>query len=261
VTTTLPALFVSHGAPTLLLEPVPARDFLVSLSGHLERPRAILAISAHWDTAAPTVSATLAPDTIHDFYGFPRELYDVRYAAPGAPELAARVTALLADAGLEAKLDRGRGLDHGAWVPLVLAFAQADIPVAQLSIQAHAGPRHHFELGRALRPLREERVLVLGSGGLTHNLGEFAGHGLEAPAPDWVEAFRQWVAQVIERRADEDLIEYRSRAPHAVRNHPTEDHFVPLFAALGAGTPGRSGTRIHASTTYGVLAMDAYRFD
>jgi 4,5-DOPA dioxygenase extradiol len=257
----LPALFVSHGAPTMILEPVRVREFLSGLGATLPRPKAILAVSAHWESARPAISAAARPQTIHDFYGFPEPLYRLHYPAPGAPELAPRVAALLAAAGLQCEIDPQRGLDHGAWVPLMLMYPEAAIPVAQLSVQPGLGVAHHYRLGQTLRPLREEGVLLLASGSLTHNLAAFRGRALDDPAPDWVAQFQQWMAAALEAGRDDDAIEYRSRAPHGARNHPSEEHYLPLLVAAGARTPGQPGRRIHTSVTYGVVAMDAYAFD
>lgn len=257
----LPALFVSHGAPTLPLTDTPARKFLTQLGAQLGRPRAILAVSAHWETRQPTLSGSAAPDTIHDFHGFPNELYRLRYPAPGAPELAQRACSLLTDAGFPAQVDSARGLDHGAWVPLLLMYPQADVPVAQLSLQPMLGARHHQRLGQALRPLRDEGVLILASGSATHNLRELDFHAPDAAPTPWATQFAQWLARTVESGRDDELLDYRATAPHARRNHPTEEHLLPIMAAAGAATPGAARRRIHASYTYGVLAMDGYRFD
>jgi 4,5-DOPA dioxygenase extradiol len=261
MTERLPALFVSHGAPTLALEPGPTRGFLAQLGAALPRPRAILAVSAHWDTAVPAFTATPQPETIHDFYGFPEALYAMRYPAPGAPELAIRAAALLADSGFTASVDEGRGLDHGAWVPLMLMYPHPDIPVIQLSVQGRKGPEHHWRLGEALRPLREAGVLIIGSGSVTHNLREFGRHGYDSPPPAWVSEFNDWLHQRLVSAERQPLVDYRVRAPQAVRNHPTEEHLLPLFVAAGAATPGRKPQRLHAAYSYGVIGMDAYRFD
>ena len=254
-----PALFVSHGAPTLPLEPGPTRGFLTELGKSVGTPAAILIVSAHWETAAPAVSTASQPETIHDFYGFPEALYQMHYAAPGAPELARRVVQLLDKAGLQAAAVPDRGLDHGAWVPLLLMYPAADIPVTQLSVQTALGPAHHWRLGEALRPLRDEGVLIAGSGSVTHNL-----RGLDrydAPPPQWVAGFNEWLAGAVEAGRTADFLDYRRIAPNAARNHPTEEHLLPLFAAAGAATPGTLPRRIHAGYTYGVIGMDAYRFD
>jgi 4,5-DOPA dioxygenase extradiol len=257
-----PAIFVSHGSPTLPLEQSAATDFLRKLGPSLGRPQAILAVSAHWDTPAPAVSAVERPETIYDFYGFPPELYRLRYPAPGAPQLADRTAGLLAAKGMRAQIDPGRGLDHGAWTPLILMYPEADIPVTQLSIQSRLGPDHHVRLGEALRPLRDEGVLIFASGGATHNLRELR-HQRGNPVPQpWVVEFNEWLADALtSRRKEEDLLAYREKAPHAVRNHPTDEHLIPLFVALGAGDPGGATQRLHSSIESGVISMDAYRFD
>ena len=257
---TLPSLFLSHGAPTLPLTDTPARTFLQQLGHTLERPKAILVISAHWETAAPTVNAVESNETIHDFGGFPRALYDLRYPAPGSPTLAAHVAERLRAGGFECNIDKRRGLDHGAWVPLLLMYPRADIPVLQLSVQPHLGPEHHLRVGRALAPLRDEGVLIIGSGSFTHDLSEFHGHGPNDPAPNWVNSFADWFDAALTKNQTGDLLDYRRRAPFATENHPTEEHLLPLYAALGAAGENARAQRLHASSTYGVLRMDVYAF-
>lgn len=254
-----PPIFVSHGSPTLIFDDVPARDFLMQLGKALPRPKAILAVSAHWETLAPSITAAPAPSTIHDFGGFPEVMYQQQYPAPGDPALAARIKALLDGAGLPATLDPARGLDHGAWVPLKLAFPAADIPVLQLSLQTHLGPAHHLRLGEALRPLAEEGVLILGSGSLTHDLRSVSWRGPNAE-PDWVKSFGDWVNQALAEGRVDDLVNYRSLAPNAARNHPTEEHFLPLFVALGAAGKGAHMAQLHTSVTFSVLRMDVFEF-
>ncbi|WP_207485736.1 DODA-type extradiol aromatic ring-opening family dioxygenase [Arenibaculum pallidiluteum] len=257
----LPAVFVSHGSPMMAISETPAHRFLTGLGRELARPRAVLAVSAHWETREPRASTVQAPETIHDFGGFPRALYEIRYPAPGAPDLAREALALLAEAGIEGREDAGRGLDHGAWVPLSLMYPGADIPVTQLSVQPQMGARHHARLGEALRPLRERGVLILASGSLTHNLFEFFSggrRGSDAAVPGWVSGFGDWMQAALEDGRTEDLLEYRTRAPDAARNHPTEEHLLPLYVALGAGSRARP---LHRSYEHGVLAMDAYAVD
>ncbi|MGF7207653.1 4,5-DOPA dioxygenase extradiol [Skermanella aerolata] len=257
-----PSLFVSHGAPTLALEKDGAAEFLRGYGGRLGRPNAILVVSAHWETDVPSVGTTPAPETIYDFRGFPAELYRMRYAAPGAPELAERAAELVeAEMGGAVRRDPRRGLDHGAWVPLSLMYPEADIPVTQLSILRDGGPAAHLALGEAIRPLRDEGVLVLASGSATHNLYEFRGFDYDSAPPGWVSEFGDWVAGAISGAKTAELLDYRRLAPSAERNHPTEEHLLPLFTALGAASPGTAGTRVHSSHTYGVLAMDVYAFD
>lgn len=256
----LPALFVSHGAPTLILDEVPARQFLQDYGATLPRPQAILVISAHWETAGPALTASARPDTIHDFFGFPPALYELRYPAPGAPTLATQIAGRLTAAGYAVTLDPERGLDHGAWVPLKLLFPDADIPVLQLGLPSQYSPAELVALGQALAPLRAEGVLIIGSGSVTHNLAAFGRHQLNDAPPDWVSAFADWLTRAIEDGRTQDLLDYRHHAPHAVRNHPTEEHFLPLFVALGAAGAQARGRCIHASYSYGVLAMDVYAF-
>jgi 4,5-DOPA dioxygenase extradiol len=209
----------------MVLEDSPARRFLVGYGDDLPRPEAILVVSAHWETAGIAVNATERPETIYDFFGFPDALYQVRYEAPGAPDLAARAVALLERAGREATMDPHHGLDHGAWSPLVLMYPDADIPVAQLSIQSGLGPRHHFEVGQALAPLRDQGVLILGSGNVTHSLRDMDRSGAEAPGDSFAKRFTDWLAEAIAAGRIEDVIDYRRLAPDAARHHPSEDHF------------------------------------
>lgn len=257
----LPTLFISHGSPMLALRPSPARDFLAGLGGQVGQPKAIVIASGHWETERPEVSGVTVNDTIHDFYGFPPALYAIRYPAPGSPELAERVATLLREAGLAAAVDHQRGLDHGAWVPLSLMYPDHDIPVLQLALQSWLGPPHHLALGRAIAALREQDVLVIGSGTFTHNLARPRAPEQDAVAPPDVVAFADWMhAALTERRVD-DLLDYRRRAPYAALQHPTEEHLLPLFVALGAAGDAARASRLHASATWGTLRMDAYSFD
>lgn len=258
----LPSVFLSHGSPMLPLLQAPSRDFLAGLGARIDaqygRPKAILVASAHWETAAPEVNSVKVNETIHDFYGFPKPLYQLSYPAPGDPALAERVSDLLCAAGLASHVDTRRGLDHGAWCPLLLAYPAHDVPVLQVSVQSHLGPAHHLQLGEALKSLRAEGVLVIGSGSWTHDLRRFRGQSIDAPeAPD-VLAFSAWMdAAVMEGRRC-DLLTYRTKAPFAAQQHPTEEHLLPLYVAMGA-SDGKA-ERLHQSSTYGILRMDAYAF-
>ncbi|MGA7802426.1 MAG: class III extradiol ring-cleavage dioxygenase [Gammaproteobacteria bacterium] len=254
------SLFLSHGAPTLVLEASPTHRFLVSLGKALRRPRAILCISAHWETARPMLSGASMPPTIHDFFGFPQALYTRNYPAPGDPALADRVAARLQQAGYEAGVDRTRGLDHGAWVPLALMYPEADVPVVQLSVQPVLGAQHHLALGRELAGLREQDVLVLASGGATHNLREFAGQGLDAEVPAYVREFDQWLDGVVADGRAGEAAEYE-RTPWGARNHPTPEHLLPLFVAWGAGGAHTGGRVLHKAFNYGILSMSAYAWE
>lgn len=254
----LKPIFLSHGSPTLPFDDVAARDFIRSL-GQRERPRAILMVSAHWETAEPSLNAVEVNETIHDFRGFPPELYRLRYPAPGDPALAEESAALLRSAGFPVYVDRQRGLDHGAWVPLMLAWPEADVPVVQLSVQPQAGPEHHLKVGRALQPLTRSGVQIIASGSFTHDLSSFRSYA-GGEQPEWVTSFADWMDQALEEGREADLLAYRERAPNARRNHPTEEHLLPLYVALGAAGKDAASKRIHASTTFGVLRMDAYAF-
>ena len=257
---TLPALFISHGSPMLAIEDSPARRFLLELGNTLPRPKAIVVASAHWETSGgPAVSLAQQPETIHDFGGFPPALFAIQYPAPGAPSVAEQMAALLEQSGQAVSRSPDRGLDHGAWVPLRLMYPQADIPVTQLSILRGGSPAAHLALGAALRTLRDEEVLVIGSGSLTHNLSEFRGQGITAPVPNWVSEFGDWMQAMLAQNQQAALLDYRRQAPHAARNHPTEEHLLPLYVAMGAGN-GTTAQRLHASYEYGVLAMDVYSF-
>jgi 4,5-DOPA dioxygenase extradiol len=237
-------------------------EFFKTLGAELPRPRAILAVSAHWETVSPAASISAQPETIHDFYGFPAPLYEMRYAAPGAPDVARRAAVLIDEAGLGPTLLDERGLDHGAWTPLRFMYPAHDIPVTQLAVQTDLGARHHYNLGRALAPLADEGVLIVGSGGVSHNLREWRSVPPGEP-PLWMTEFVAWVHSAIKRGDHAALIDYVQQAPHAARNHPTHEHFLPLFVALGAV----SATGVHARIVRELkgeidraLALDSYVF-
>ena len=257
----MPATFISHGAPTLAIEDSEAHRFLRAYGRDLGRPRAILVLSAHYAAPVATVTSGERPQTIHDFYGFPKALYDIEYPAPGDPELARTIAALLTDADILNRDNASRGLDHGAWVPLALMYPEADVPVVQLSLAPHLGTDYHYRLGTVLRPLRDDGVLIVGSGGATHNLGRLDRDRGDSPPPGWAHAFNEWLADaVVERRID-DLLHYRERAPDAELNHPTEEHLLPLLAVLGTAHDDDRLTRVHHSFTFGSLSMDTWRIN
>lgn len=253
----LPSLFLSHGAPTLALEDTAVTRAWAGLGASLS-PRAVVAVSAHWDTAGPTVTTAPRLATIHDFHGFPRPLYDIRYEPPGHAALAERVTTLLARGGFATEGDARRGIDHGGWVPLKFMLPKADVPVIQLSIQSGRDAAHHVSLGKALAPLRAEGVLVLASGGIVHNLRELDWQGKDGRVMPWAKAFNDWVAANVASGDEEALVDWLARAPEPRRAHPTPDHFLPFFVALGAG--GFPGKRLDFGFDLGSLGMDAYAF-
>lgn len=258
---TLPALFVSHGAPNLVLHNTEAKQFLERAMRDLPRPDAIVMVSAHFEADPVEIVTDPRPEMIYDFRGFEPELYETVYPAPGAPDLAARIADLFGAAGIDHKKTDRRGYDHGAWVPLSLMFPDADIPIAQVSINPHADAAAHHALGAALAPLRDDNVLIIGSGSATHNLHEFFNnnYAIDAPTPDWVSGFGDWINDRIDTGDRDALLAYRSAAPFAEKNHPTEDHILPLFVALGAGGE-ESGRHVHTSHEYGILMMDCYAF-
>ncbi len=259
--TSLPTLFISHGSPMLSIDDSPARRFLQGLGQTLPRPKAIIVFSAHWETiGGPAVSLAAQPETIHDFGGFPEALFELQYPAQGAPDTASHAAELLEQAGFTVKRSSTRGLDHGAWVPLRLMYPEADIPVAQVSVLRYASPAEHEKMGQALRALREAGVLIIGSGSLTHNLYEFRGHSIAAEVPAWVSDFDEWMKSRLENNDRAALLNYRTKAPFAERNHPSEEHLLPLFVAMGAAGDAPKAERLHASYEYGVLSMDVYAF-
>jgi 4,5-DOPA dioxygenase extradiol len=252
------SVFISHGSPMHALQPGPAGEAWKALAEQLPPPKGILIASAHWETNLPMLTGSEKPETIHDFYNFPEPLYRLRYPAPGAPQVAKRAQTLLKDAGFTAGIDGCRGLDHGAWSPLLYMYPQADVPVAQISVQPALGPRHHVNLGRAVRKLSEEGVLIIGSGHLTHNLRDWA-RGQGKPEP-YAREFQAWVFEKLREKDIESLVDYRSRSPHGARAHPTDEHFLPLFFALGAASEAAEAERVYDAIDSGVLAMDAYVF-
>jgi 4,5-DOPA dioxygenase extradiol len=259
--TPLPTLFVSHGSPMLAIQDSPARRFLQRLGKSLPRPQAIVVVSAHWESSGgPAVSLADKLETIHDFGGFPPALFAIQYPASGSPDIARKVAQQLEQAGYPVKLSSQRGLDHGAWVPLMLMYPNADIPVFQVSVLRSAGAAEHERLGQALARLRNDGVLVIGSGSLTHNLYEFRGQALDSPVPAWVSDFGNWMKTTLQRGHRDALLDYRRQAPHAERNHPTEEHLMPLFVAMGAAGSGATASQLHSSYEYGILAMDVYSF-
>jgi 4,5-DOPA dioxygenase extradiol len=253
------SIFVSHGSPTLPLDDVPARAFLRALGATLPRPSAVVAVSAHTVARGVAVGSAPGMHAVHDFGGFADELYRLRYDAPGDPALASRVARLIADAGIaptgEVPID---GLDHGIWVPMSQIWPKADVPVVVVSLDARMEASTHVAVGRALRRLHREGVLVLGTGSVTHNLRDvFSGGGaLDAPVVPYAKAFADAVTAAVRAGDVAALADWRS-LPEAARAHPTAEHYVPLLVAAGAGG---AGTVLHESFTFGVLGMHAYAF-
>ena len=258
-----PSLFISHGSPMFAVQPGRLGAQLNRVGQTLRGLNAILVVSPHWQTSSshsgPTlrVSAVLEPQTIHDFFGFPPILYDLQYAASGSPEIAARVVTVLANAGFSVELDAKQGLDHGVWVPLMHLLPDAQVPVICVSLPLDATPKMAFEIGQAVASLREGGIAILGSGSMTHNLSEFRGaQSLEASP--YVTAFTQWVRSKVSVRDTARLLEYREQAPSAVRAHPTEEHFLPLFVAYGASGESDSFEVLETEVRHGMLSMESY---
>ncbi|MBX3561437.1 MAG: dioxygenase [Sphingomonas sp.] len=255
---TQPSLFVSHGAPDLLLSDTPARHFLAELGQKLARPDAIVIASAHHEAEGVAVRAPERFRTWHDFGNFDSRLFELCYEPPGDAALADEVMRLLDAAGLEPRRDESDLIDHGAWAPLSLLFSDADIPVVMVSIDPKRDSRWHERIGRALAPLRARNVLLIGSGSISHNLRAVFAPG-SGDDIAWVEAFTSWLEDTIRRGDGDTLLDAMREAPDAARNHPTDEHLLPLFFAYGAGG-GAAGRRLHHSYTWNVLAMDAYAF-
>jgi 4,5-DOPA dioxygenase extradiol len=237
--TAAPVLFLSHGAPPLADDALWTRQ-LAGWSSALARPQSILMVSAHWESAPITLSSTTGAPLLYDFWGFPQRYYEVRYAAPSAPSLAASAERLLHEAGLVTARDETRGLDHGAYVPLVEMYPDADVPVVQLSLPTLA-PRSLFAIGRVLAPLRDEGTLVVGSGFTTHNLAWFhPANPSDGPAPSASAEFDQWAAEAMAAGEVDALLDFARRAPAATVAHPRTEHWAPLYVALGAAYGGGS---------------------
>jgi 4,5-DOPA dioxygenase extradiol len=257
---TLPTVFLSHGSPTHAIDAGIAGRAWEELGRRLPRPRAVLIASAHWETSIPMLTGSPRPETIHDFGGFPEELYRLRYPAPGAPEIASEIVARLKAADITTGIDGCRGLDHGAWVPLRWMYPKADVPVVQLSVQPDHDTEHHLRLGNALRPLADEGILIIGSGHATHNLRDWASSPRRQEPLSYVDAFSRWLQQSLVSGDADALTHYRDCAPDAARAHPTEEHFLPLFIAWGAAGAGATAERIVEGFEAGALALDSYLF-
>ena len=253
----MPVVFVSHGAPDALLKAPSTIACWQQISKSMPRPKAILVLSAHWEAAVPTISMAAQPETIYDFGGFARELYDLRYPAPGATSLAQRVVKRFAETGMALQRHPSRGLDHGAWVPLLAMFPEADIPVVQLALPHQGDAADFLAIGTVLRPLRDEGVLILASGAITHNFGWLRWEENESTDPlPRAKAFSDWVGEAIAGCQIQSLADFHT-APWGREAHPSKEHFMPIFAALGAANDS-APTRHQPAFTYGGLSMDSY---
>lgn len=254
---TLPGLFISHGSPMLAINPEQIGPALLRLAANLPTPKAIIVMSAHWESHALEVNTGTRPETWHDFRGFPQELYDIRYPAPGHPELAENILQRLANAGFSAHANSNRPHDHGVWMPLLHMYPDADIPVIDISLPMNMSAEEIYKIGEALAPLRAEQILLIGSGSITHNLREIQWHAANTPVPEWCSSFRNYVVSKLHHNDFDAVLDWEN-IPHVTRNHPTLEHFAPLFFAMGTGPRFNI---VHHSYSMGALGRDIYRFD
>ena len=270
-TVSLSPIFVSHGSPMIALEPGAAGAFLATLGAAIDaafgRPKAILAISAHTAARTPVLLAAPRHAAVYDFGGFDPKLFTLRYDAPGAPQLAAQVSQLLAQAQIDVQASAEGGLDHGIWTALRYVYPDADVPVLPLAFVPSQSPAQQFAFGAALSALTAQGVLVMGTGSITHNLRHALAGGLrtDPDAPSQTEipesaAFRDWIRSRSAALDWDALFDYRRQAPHGIDMHPTDEHLLPWFVAAGAGGRQSAPLRLHASVTLGSLGMDAYAF-
>lgn len=268
---TIPSIFISHGAPDLVLQDTEASQFLQNLSNLILPPKAIVIASAHHEAIVENGGVKIvndpAPETLYDFGGFAPEMYELIYPAKGNPALAQRVSDLLSDAGINSELDSKRGFDHGVWSPLMLIWPEANIPIVQVSIDPSRDAKYHYNLGKALAPLRKEDILVIGSGHITHNLQVIFSalrQGIKNPdMENKVKAFTDWFNLQFEAGNVEQILDWKNTAPYSAENHPTDEHLMPLFFAYGAASGDTASTaeRIHSSTQIGMFKYEVYKFD
>lgn len=254
---TLPGIFISHGSPMLAINPEQIGPALQRLAMNLPRPQAIVVMSAHWESDALEVNTGVRPMTWHDFRGFPEELYEIRYAAPGMPQLAEEMLKLFADADIPAHANSSRPRDHGVWMPLLHMYPDADIPVVEISLPIEMSSQYIYKIGKILSALRSQQILLIGSGSITHNLQELSWNNNAQEVPVWASSFKNFVVNRLSHSDFDAILKWQS-IPYIERNHPTIEHFAPLFFAMGTGD---RFSIVHSSFTMGSLGMDIYRFD
>lgn len=254
----VPSIFVCHGGPTLAIEDNQYTSFLKNL-GKSIKPKAIVIFTAHFEEEITTISSVEGTyDMIYDFYGFPKELYSMKYPAKGSPELASKLQGMFKNYNIESKFDTKRGLDHGAWVILHLMYPEADIPVVQISVNPYLSMERQYEIGKAINKLKEEDILVIGSGSTVHNLRTINWEAVSAEK--WAEEFDNWLIDKVEKNDLESLFKYRELAPNAERAVPREEHLVPLFIAMGSGQEGKLPKLLHKSYEFGTLSYICFEF-
>lgn len=253
----MPSLFISHGTPMLALAEDSYTEALRQYAARLPRPRAIVIASAHGlsPEGSVEVSGGSRPALSYDFSGFPSELYQLEYPCPGSPDVAVEVAALLAEAGFEVSVSQETRLDHGVWIPLKCAFPEADIPVVQITLPYPTRPEFILKMGRALSHLREQGILLIGSGGVVHNLRKLKWSGKEGPAEPWAVEFESWVMDQLQRKDVESLLQFEELGPQAKLAHPTPEHFFPVFFSVGAAMAGDEAREIYRGVQYGSLSM------
>lgn len=254
----MPSYFFAHGAPSIVLEENGYTELLKSFRDHHPRPKAIVIFTAHWEEQVQTVGAAETFETIYDFRGFQDELYEITYPAKSDRPLSEEVQSLFAKNGIQSALEEKRGLDHGAWAVLKLLYPEADIPVVALSVNRHLPNREQYNIGKALAELREQNVLIIGSGGTVHNLRKlnWQSEGID----EWAEQFDNWLQSKLESWDTEALFNYMEEAPHASESVPTSEHFIPLLLAMGAGDSNRQAELLHRSYQYGNLSLSCWEF-
>ena len=254
----MPAVFISHGSPMVAIQRGPYQDALAEF-GRTVRPKAIVAISAHWGSSrAIGISGAGRHTTMHDFGGFPATLYDLTYDAPGEPELANRIAGMLREGGWEAGVAAERGLDHGVWIPLRLMYPEADIPVVELSVPLQLSPEELYRIGEALAPLRGESVMILGSGGVVHNLRLVHFADIHHPVELWAAEFDAWFRDAVAQRKLTELFNFEKAAPHARLAVPTFEHFAPVFVVLGAASASGGVSTIYEGFEHGNISMGSF---
>ncbi|MCY0887678.1 MAG: class III extradiol ring-cleavage dioxygenase [Alicyclobacillaceae bacterium] len=256
-----PSLFLAHGAPTLVLEHNPYTDFLQNrLSEEISRPTAIVLFTAHFESQKQLVSSVSTYTTLYDFVGFPPKLYHIQYPAKGDVQLADRIVQAFRTAGVEAAPETSRGLDHGAWTVLRLMYPEADIPVVQLSVNPHLSNAAQYAIGKILEPLRNDGILIIGSGGTTHNLRALSWDMPQGQSAPWVEEWESWLGEKVTAWDMESLFDYEDRGPHAKRAVPRNEHFIPLLLAMGSADEGRRAQQMVRFDEFGSLALTAWKF-
>jgi 4,5-DOPA dioxygenase extradiol len=255
----IPSFFIGHGAPSLALENNAYTDYLKNLASQLPKPKAIVLFSAHWESSVQQVSGAASYETIYDFGGFQPELYEMKYPASGNADIAKEIQALFEKENIPAEMDTTRGLDHGAWVVLHLVYPEADIPVIALSVNRHLSNAEQYRIGKALSSLREKDILIIGSGGIVHNLRrlDWGATGIN----EWAAEFDKWIEEKLTAWDVESLVQYDQIAPYAKDAVPTPEHFIPLLLAMGTGDSNKKATLLHREYQYGNLSLSCWKFE